>query len=738
RDAGEAVGTYSINLSEGEGAENYDITTVSGTFTITKVPITVTAVAATKVYGDTDPTFTFNITSGALITGDELSGAITRVVGNNVGTYALESSLFNGNYDITFVSTDLTITKKALTATADDKTKNVGEANPELTITYEGFVLGDNASVLDAAPSINTDALLDSPAGVYDITLSEGSDNNYELTLVNGKFTVNAVNNPPTVANAITDKTEDEGFTSNTVDLTTVFADADSDALTYTASSSAEGVATVAVSGTILTYTEVAAGITTITVTANDGKGGTVTDEFTVTIIAAPVNNAPTVANAITDKTEDEGFANNTVDLSTVFADADSDVLTYTASSSTEGVATVALSGTTLTYTEVAVGITTITVTANDGKGGSVSDDFTVTINAAPVNNAPTVANAIADKSEDEGFTSNTVDLTTVFADADSDVLTYTASSITEGVATVAVSGTTLTYTEVSVGTTTITVTANDGKGGTVSDEFTLTINAAPVNNAPTLANAITDKTEDEGFTSNTVDLSNVFADADSDALTYTVISSTEGVATVAVSGTTLTYTEVAVGTTTITVTANDGKGGTVTDDFTLTINAAPVNNVPIVANAIADQTEIEGFRLLTIDLINVFTDVDEDALLFTAVSSNTSIASVSVSGFNLDISEEAIGTVTITVTADDGRGGIATDEFSLSILEAAVPQEAEIPQGFSPNGDGVNDMWQVPNIENFPNNTVTIFDRQGNKVYQAKGYNNADVSFEGLASSGA
>ncbi|MEQ9204851.1 MAG: BspA family leucine-rich repeat surface protein, partial [Cyclobacteriaceae bacterium] len=81
RDAGEAVGTYSINLSEGEGAENYDITTVGGTFTITKVPITVTAVAATKVYGDADPTFTYNITSGALITGDELSGAITRVVG---------------------------------------------------------------------------------------------------------------------------------------------------------------------------------------------------------------------------------------------------------------------------------------------------------------------------------------------------------------------------------------------------------------------------------------------------------------------------------------------------------------------------------------------------------------------------------------------------------------------------------------------------------------------------------
>jgi gliding motility-associated-like protein len=295
-----------------------------------------------------------------------------------------------------------------------------------------------------------------------------------------------------------------------------------------------------------------------------------------------------------------------------------------------------------------------------------------------------------------------------------------------------------LTYSEVSVGTTTITVTANDGNGGTVSDDFTITINDVVVNNPPTVANAIADKAEDEGFTSNTVDLANVFADADSDALTFPAISSAEGEATVAVSVRTLTYSEVSVGTTTITVTANDDNGGTITDDFTLTINAVAVNNAPTVANAITDQTAIEGFRLLTIDLINVFTDVDEDALLFTAVSSNTSIASVNVSGFNLDISEEATGTVTITVTADDGRGGIATDEFSLSILEAAVPQEAEIPQGFSPNGDGVNDMWQVPNIENFPNNTVTIFDRQGNKVYQARGYNNADVSFEGLASSGA
>ncbi len=110
----------------------------------------------------------------------------------------------------------------------------------------------------------------------------------------------------------------------------------------------------------------------------------------------------------------------------------------------------------------------------------------------------------------------------------------------------------------------------------------------------------------------------------------------------------------------------------------------------------------------------------------------------MNVSGTALQYFEEANGVATITVTANDGRGGIITDEFTLTIVAPTVPPEAAIPQGFSPNGDGVNDMWQVPNIENFPNNTVTIFDRQGNKVYQADGYNNTDVAFIGLASAGA
>ena len=42
-----------------------------------------------------------------------------------------------------------------------------------------------------------------------------------------------------------------------------------------------------------------------------------------------------------------------------------------------------------------------------------------------------------------------------------------------------------------------------------------------------------------------------------------------------------------------------------------------------------------------------------------------------------------------------------------------------------SPNGDGVNDVFQIDGIEDFPNNTVQIFNRWGNMVFEMAGYKN-------------
>ncbi|WP_342563109.1 S-layer homology domain-containing protein [Paenibacillus sp. FSL R7-0345] len=485
------------------------------------------------------------------------------------------------------------------------------------------------------------------------------------------------VNHAPTVANTISDlnKSVDDG--SQTKDLSSVFADQDGDSLTLSAVSSDTGVATVSISGNTLTVVPVNAGTTTITVTANDGNGGTVDATFTAVFTPpVPVNHAPTVANTISDlnKSVDDGV--QTTDLSSVFADLDGDTLSFSAVSSNTGVATVSASGNTLSIMPVNAGTTTITVTANDGNGGTVDASFTAVFSPpVPVNHAPTVANSISNlnKSVDDG--SQTKDLSSVFADLDGDALTLSAVSSDTGVATVSVSGATLSIVPVTAGTTTITVTANDGNGGTVDASFTAVFTApVPVNHAPTVANTISDlnKSVDDG--SQTKDLSSVFADQDGDSLTLSAVSSDIGVATVSISGNTLTVVPVNAGTTTITVTADDGNGGTIEATFTAVFTPpVPVNHAPTVANSISNLNKSVDDGVQTTDLSSVFADLDGDTLSFSAVSSNTGVATVSASGNTLSIMPVNAGTTTITVTANDGNGGTVDATFT-AVFTPPVP----------------------------------------------------------------
>ena len=46
-----------------------------------------------------------------------------------------------------------------------------------------------------------------------------------------------------------------------------------------------------------------------------------------------------------------------------------------------------------------------------------------------------------------------------------------------------------------------------------------------------------------------------------------------------------------------------------------------------------------------------------------------------------------------------------------------------EINDGFSPNGDGVNDGWQLPIVEDYPNILVDIYNRWGQLVFSSVGY---------------
>jgi gliding motility-associated-like protein len=48
------------------------------------------------------------------------------------------------------------------------------------------------------------------------------------------------------------------------------------------------------------------------------------------------------------------------------------------------------------------------------------------------------------------------------------------------------------------------------------------------------------------------------------------------------------------------------------------------------------------------------------------------------------------------------------------------------VPDGFSPNGDGINDVFVIPGIEDYPDCELTVYNRWGNKIYYMKGYDNS------------
>jgi gliding motility-associated-like protein len=64
-----------------------------------------------------------------------------------------------------------------------------------------------------------------------------------------------------------------------------------------------------------------------------------------------------------------------------------------------------------------------------------------------------------------------------------------------------------------------------------------------------------------------------------------------------------------------------------------------------------------------------------------------------------------------------------------------SVNDGINLHQGISPNGDGINDFLQIDNISLYPDNSLKIMNRNGQLVYEAKGYDNATKTFDGHSS---
>ncbi|HJR59806.1 MAG TPA: MBG domain-containing protein, partial [Vicinamibacterales bacterium] len=188
RDAGEAVGSYAITQGTLAAGGNYVLTFVGANLTITARPITVTADVQAKVYGEADPALTYQVTLGSLVTGDAFTGALTRVAGEAVGSYAVTQGTLalDSNYNLTFIGANLTITARPITVTAHGQTKVYGEADPALTfqVTSGSLVFSDVF-----AGALGRGAGED--VGTYAITQGTlALSSNYDLTFVGANLTI--------------------------------------------------------------------------------------------------------------------------------------------------------------------------------------------------------------------------------------------------------------------------------------------------------------------------------------------------------------------------------------------------------------------------------------------------------------------------------------------------------------------------------------------------------------------
>ena len=189
---GIAITTTGYTLS-GTDTRNYILTQPGLLGDINPLIVVVEADAQTKVYGSADPSLTYRVTSGSLIGSDAFSGSLTRISGETVGTYEIiQGSLgLNSNYNLSYTSKDLTISKATITITADDQTKVYGAADPALTVGYSGFVNGESET--DLGGTLNVIRATGETVGSYVISASGASSTNYDITYIDGNFEITPV-----------------------------------------------------------------------------------------------------------------------------------------------------------------------------------------------------------------------------------------------------------------------------------------------------------------------------------------------------------------------------------------------------------------------------------------------------------------------------------------------------------------------------------------------------------------
>ncbi|NKJ70691.1 tandem-95 repeat protein, partial [Vibrio chemaguriensis] len=316
----------------------------------------------------------------------------------------------------------------------------------------------------------------------------------------------------------------------------------------------------------------------TISASVSDGVNPTASDSDS--LVVNRVNDAPTVDNVITDQVLSEDFDAYTIDLNEVFKDSDSS-LEFSVSGNNNIQISIVNGVATITPTADWNGKETITFTAKDPSGESVSQTLNFTV--APV--ADIEADS-ADVVEDTPIIINVLGNDT-FEGTDKVVSLDADNGPKNGTVIVNNNGT-VTYTpdDNYVGKDTFTYVVTSGG---VSEFTTVEVNVTPVNDAPVAKDDIATTQED---TAVTIDVLPNDTDVDDDKLSIESASVPKEQGTVEVVDGKLVFTpaENFNGDAEITYIVTDGQ---LTDEAKVVVSVNPVNDAPTVkVDAVESITE--------------------------------------------------------------------------------------------------------------------------------------------------
>ena len=559
----------------------------------------------------------------------------------------------------------------------------------------------------------------------FTFRVSDGTDESaaaYTMTI-----DVNAVNDAPTAADRTVTTDEDTAYAFDASDFG--FADTDTGAeLASVRVVTVPGSGTLAVSGSAvsvdrevaasdlggnLTYTPAAdghgSGYASFTFRVSDGTAESAA-AYTMTIDVTPVNDAPTAADGTVTTDEDTAYAFDASDFG--FADTDTgDGLASVRVVTVPGSGTLAVSGSAvsadrevaasdlggnLTYTPAAdghgSGYASFTFRVSDGTDESAAA-YTMTIDVTPVNDTPTAADRTVTTDEDTAYAFDASDFG--FTDADTGAELASVRVVTvPGSGTLAVSGAAvsadqevaasdlggnLTFApaenEHGSGNASFTFRVSDGTDESAAD-YTMTIDVNAVNDAPTLASALPDRSATAGEEFSYQVPEDAFSDVDDDTLSYAAAQDDDSAlpAWLSFDATTRTFSGTAVagdtGTVTVRVTASDGNDETASTTFALEVTAA-ANTVPTAADQTVTTDEDTAYAFDASDF--GFADTDTGAELASVrVVTVPGSGTLAVSGSAVSVDREVAasdlgGSLTYTPAADGHGIGYASFTFRVS-----------------------------------------------------------------------